>query len=130
MYYDRAFRKSSKGRMSRGWSGVGMLQLEQGGTQASFTGIGSRSVPMPRVSCGRNHSRPDRFPAYPPPMRRLACFFRSLYFSVFLRTANTPPLWRAAHMGAHQPPASFLARHGGRRTAFFGVPYGFDEAVS
>ena len=36
-------------------------------------------------------------------MRRLACFFRSLYFSVFLRTANTPPLRGAYHIGAHPP---------------------------
>ena len=57
-----------------------MLQPEQGETQASFTGIGSRRIPSP--------------------LRRLACFFRNLYFSVFLCVANMPPLRRAVHMGA------------------------------
>ena len=52
-----------------------MLQPEQGETQASFTGIGSRRIPSP--------------------LRRLACFFRNLYFSVFLCAANMPPLRRA-----------------------------------
>lgn len=56
-----------------------MLQPEQGETQASFTGIGSRRIPSP--------------------LRRLACFFRNLYFSVFLCAANMPPLRRAVHMG-------------------------------
>ena len=36
----------------------------------------------------------------PSPLRRLACFFRNLYFSVFLCAANMPPLRRAVHMGA------------------------------
>lgn len=87
-----------------------MLQPEQGETQASFAGIGSRRIPSP--------------------MRRLACFFRNLYFSVFLCAANMPPRGAPPTWGRHQPSVSFFARYGGRRTAFFGVPYGFDEAVS
>ena len=72
-----------------------------------------------------------RFPAHPVAAEKtclvfsVTCTSLSFFAQPICRRCGAPSTW-----GGISLRCQFFARYGGRRTAFFGVPYGFDEAVS